>query len=426
MKRIPPSELLGQKARELAGDAKAEDLTSELIRMGARKLIQEALEAEVSERLGRERYQRADGESPGWRNGYKQRRIDCAEGRLEIDLPQVRGTDEPFSLELWEALKRRTDVLERLVIEMYAGGLSTRDIEDALREISQDGQALLSRSSVSRLTEVLWEEYEEFQGRDLSGFDIVYLFSDAVYESLRAQAGLKEGILVSWAILSCGAKVLLSMTLGNKESYEDWLSHYRDMVSRGLKPPLTVTTDGAPGLTKAAEAMWPKTERIRCWVHKMRNVLDKVPDDVRPVLKPWLEAVRDAPDYEAGKMMAQATIEKFSRDYPSAMKSFAEDLEASLVHLKLPSVHRKNIRTTNLVERSFVEERRRAKVIPRFRGERECLKLVFAVLWRASERWQRVRFTDIERKHLDRYIEMKRSEEEQRKRAESADLAGSA
>jgi len=98
----------------------------------------------------------------------------------------------------------------------------------------------------------------------------------------------------------------------------------------------------------------------------------------------------------------------------------------SLVHLKLPSVHRKNIRTTNLVERSFSEERRRAKVIPRFRGEKECLKLVFAALWRASERRQRVRFTDIERKHLDKYIEMKRKEEERRKRAESAGIAGSA
>jgi transposase-like protein len=97
-----------------------------------------------------------------------------------------------------------------------------------------------------------------------------------------------------------------------------------------------------------------------------------------------------------------------------------------LAHLKLPSVHRKHIRTTNLVERSLVEERRRAKVIPRFRGEKECLKLVFAVLWRASERWQRVRFTDIERKHLDKYIEMKRKEEEQRKRAEGAGIAGSA
>ncbi|MBC7228808.1 MAG: transposase [Actinobacteria bacterium] len=91
---------------------------------------------------------------------------------------------------------------------------------------------------------------------------------------------------VSWAILSSGAKVLLSMTLGNKEPCEDWLSHYRDMVSRGLKPPLTVTGDGAPGLTKAAETMWPKAERISCWTHKTRNVLDKAPDDVRPRIQP--------------------------------------------------------------------------------------------------------------------------------------------
>lgn len=118
----------------------------------------------------------------------------------------------------------------------------------------------------------------------------------------------------------------------------------------------------------------------------MRNVLDKVPENVRPLLKPWLEAVRDAPDYEAGKMMAQVTAKRFSPEFSSAMKSFAEDLEASLAHLKLPSVHRRNIRATNLVERSFLEERRRAKVILRFRGERECLKLVFAVLWRESER----------------------------------------
>lgn len=158
MKRIPPSKLLEQKAREFAEKSEAENLTSELVRLGARKLIQEGLEAEVRERLGRERYERADGEPVGWRNGYKQRHIDYAEGRLEMDLPQVRGTQEPFRLELWEALKRRTDVLERLVVEMYAGGLSTRDIEEALCQMSADGSALLPRSSVSRLTEVLGEE----------------------------------------------------------------------------------------------------------------------------------------------------------------------------------------------------------------------------------------------------------------------------
>ncbi len=127
------------------------------------------------------------------------------------------------------------------------------------------------------------------------------------------------------------------MTLGNKESYEDWLSHLRDMVSRGLKTPLTVTGGGAPGLISAVEAGWPEAERIRCFLHKMRNVLDKVPEDVRPLLKPWLEAVRDAADYESGKQLALSVIEKFSPSYPSAMKSLSEDLQASLAHLKLPS-----------------------------------------------------------------------------------------
>jgi len=196
------------------------------------------------------------------------------------------------------------------------------------------------------------------------------------------------------------------MTLGNKKSYEDWLEHYRDTVSRGLRCPLTVITDGAPGLIKAVNAMWPKAERIRCWVHKVANILDKVPDAARPVLKSWLEAVRDAPNLQTGLGLAAKVRELLERDYPSAVKCLLDDLEALLAHLKFPNVHRKHIRTTNLVER------RRTKVIPRFRGERECLKLVFATLWRASERWKRVCLSEHERRQLDKY----RREREQRER----------
>ena len=173
--------------------------------------------------------------------------------------------------------------------------------------------------------------------------------------------------------------------------------------------PLTVTTDGAPGLIKAVEAIWPEAERIRCWVHKMRTVLDKVPDEAREEVKTFLQPVRDAPDYETGRQLAHVTIKRFTGDYPSAMRSLQDDLAASLTHLKLPPVHRKNVRTTNLIERSFEEERRRAKVVPRFRGEKECLKLVFASLWRASERWRRVRFTEYERKALERYRESRQA-----------------
>jgi len=427
MRRIPRGELLAQMAHEAGSGLDEGELTGELLRLGARKLVQELLEAKVTDFLGRGHYERGGGEGrAGYRNGYKARRLDTAEGRLFIDVPQVRDTEEPYDNELWESMKKRTDVLEGLVVEMYARGLSTRDIEDALADLSGGEKSLLSKSSVSRLTESLWEEYEAFSKRDLSGFDVVYLFADAVYESLRRQVGMKEGILVTWAILSDGSKVLVSMAVGNKESYEDWLEHFRDLVSRGLPVPLSVTTDGAPGLTKAVEAIWPETERIRCWFHKMGNILDKVPDSERHNLKPYIEAVRDAPDLKTGKAMARSVIEEFSREYPSAMKCLADDLGASLAHLNFPPVHRKSIRTTNLVERSFVEERRRAKVIPRFRSEKECLKLVFATLWRASERWQRVRFSEVERKMIERYREGRKREKEELKKSRAGKVAANA
>jgi transposase-like protein len=293
---------------------------------------------------------------------------------------------------------------------MYARGLSTRDIEDLLKELSDGGQTtLLSRSSVSRVTEVLWEEYEAFTKRDLSAFDVAYLFADAVHESLKQRANCSQAVLVSWGILRDGSKVLLHMSLGNKESGDSWLEHFRSLVSRGMPTPLTVTSDGAPGLIKAIDGMWPEAERIRCWVHKMRNVLDKVPDAMREEVKRLLFDVRDAPDHATGQARAAAFVEGYRGRLPSAVACFEDDLAASLNHLKLPGLHHKSIRTTNLVERGFEEERRRSKVIPKFRTERECLKLVFATLWRASQRWLKVKFTDVERRQLEAYIRVRQA-----------------
>jgi len=216
-------------------------------------------------------------------------------------------------------------------------------------------------------------------------------------------------VLVTWGILRDGSKVLLHMGLGNRESQDGWLDHFRSLVSRGLPTPLTVTSDGAPGLIKAVEAMWPEAERIRCWFHKMSNVLDKVPDAMREEVKRLLLDVRDAPDHATGEARAAAFVEQYRAKLPSAVARFEEDLAASLNHLKLPPLHHKSIRTTNLVERGFEEERRRSKVIPRFRTEKQCLKLVFATLWRASERWLKVKFTDIERKQLEAYIRVRQA-----------------
>lgn len=309
------------------------------------------------------------------------------------------NTPEPFESRLLGFLRGHTDVLERLVAEMYARGLSTRDIEDAFRDST--GAPLISRTGVSQVTEALWEEYEAFRQRDLSGFEVEYLFLDAVYESLRRHAPVREGVLCAWAITRDGRKMLLHLALGNKESRACWLEFLRDMVRRGLRMPLTVTTDGAPGLLQAVTAVWPQSLRIRCWVHKMRNILDKVPKSTRPELKAHLLAVRDAPTLEAGRQAAAAVLEQFQRAYPSAMTSLSDDLDASLAHLQVPASHRKFVRTTNLIERSFEEERWRTKVLPRFFDEKSCLKLVFATLVRASQRWQRIRITDLEMRQLD-------------------------
>ncbi|HEX2988369.1 MAG TPA: IS256 family transposase, partial [Chloroflexota bacterium] len=373
--------------------------------------VEHLLAAEVGEALGRQRHERREDEGQiGYRNGYKARQLRTGEGRIEVDVPQVRGLEGPYRSQIWQGLGTRSVNLEKLVAEMYVRGLSTRDIEDLLKEISDDGQRpLLSKSTVSEVTEVLWEEYQAFTKRDLSAFDVVYLFVDAVYESLKQQANCRQAILVSWGILSDGSKVLLHMSLGNKESQSSWLEHFRSLVSRGLPSPLTITSDGAPGLIAAVEAMWPESERIRCWFHKMQNVLDKVPEAMREQIKKLLQDVRDAPDYETGKARAGKLIQEYQKPLPSAMACLADDLEASLAHLKLPSLHQKAIRTTNLAERGFVEERRRAKVIPKFRTEEECLKLVFGTLWRASERWRQVKFSALEKKQLEAYIRVRQA-----------------
>jgi transposase-like protein len=262
------------------------------------------------------------------------------------------------------------------------------------------GDRLLSRTAVSQVTEVLWDEYEAFAERDLSGFEVAYLFLDAVYESLRQQGGGKEGVLCAWAICADGRKVMLHLALGNKESYPNWLEFLRNMVKRGLRTPVLVTTDGAPGLIRAVEEVFPNSLRQRCLAHKTRNVTDKVPDSARAEVKGAIRAAYYAPNREVAEMVAADVLKTYHSRFPSAMRSFQDDWEACIAYLRCPAIHHKRIRTTNLLERSFLEERRRTRTIPRFFTEKSCLKLVFATLLRTSQRWQGVRMSEIERQQL--------------------------
>jgi putative transposase len=222
---------------------------------------------------------------------------------------------------------------------------------------------------------------------------------DTVYEPLR-RWGQKTGVLCVWAICEDGRKVLLSLSTANSESFESCREVLRDLVKRGLRPPATITTDGAIGLTQAIDAVWPKSLRIRCWFHKMQNFQQKVPAQAWPEMKALLVDMRDAPSREKAEQRRDTIIAQYQREFPELCRCLLDDAEASLNHLEVPKRHQQYVRTSNLVERAFVEERRRTKVIPHLWTEGSLVQLVFGVLIRVSDRWGKKCFSDIEQQQI--------------------------
>jgi transposase-like protein len=400
MRRVSPSVLVREELeRLLAGGVDREtNIVSALVDTVTRLVVQELLEGEQADALeGRGRYERRGEGRGGLRNGYEPGRIRTAEGAIGVQVPQIRGAGEPYRSVLMGFLEGNTDVLDRLVTEMYARGLSTRDIEDAFRDAT--GELLISKSAVSEITDRLWEDYEAFCARDLSEIDVEYLFVDAIFESLRRQ-GAKEALLAAWCIAADGRKHLLHLAVGNREAERCWSEFLRHMVTRGLRLPTTVTSDGAPGLIRAIEAVFERSIRIRCWFHRLANIRAKLPDETAPEVMAHLYAIRDAPTLDAARAAADRFENTYRSEYPAAVTCFADDRDALLAIHRVPVRHRIRVRTTNLAERSFEEERRRTKVIPRLMSERSAMKLVFATMIRAADRWCRVSITDLERHQL--------------------------
>jgi transposase-like protein len=178
------------------------------------------------------------------------------------------------------------------------------------------------------------------------------------------------------------------------------IAFFEDVKRRGLNDPLLVTSDGAPGIIKAIEICFPRAARQRCLAHRMRNLAAKVPDDVWPEFKARVQAAYQAPSRAIARELAAGVVADYSGEYDRAVGGFMDDFEACIAHLRSPVIHRRAIRTTNLLERLFVEERRRLKIIPNAFGERAVLKLMFGALIRAAERWRSVRVIEFERRQL--------------------------
>jgi transposase-like protein len=398
-KRIAASEATRERLQAVMdGRLDTADGRGELLRLAARLIVEEALEAEAGEALGRERYERVEGAPSGYRNGVRTGRVATAEGMLEYSAPQLRDMASPFVSAIRPALKGHTAALEDLAVELYARGLSTRDIEQAFT--AEDGRRLLGRAAVSQITERLWADYEAFTKRDLSEFDIVYLFVDGIAERLRPGSP-REAVIAAWGIGRSGAKVLLGLMAGSKEDAETMRAFFHDLRSRGLGDPLLAASDGAPGIRKALEECFPRTVRQRCLAHRMRNLAAKVPSDPWPEFKERAKASYQAPSRAIARDLANGVIADYGEMLPSAVKCFTDDFEACIAHLRMPVAHRRAIRTTNLLERLFGEERRRLKIVPNAFGEKPVLKLMFASLIRAAENWKGLRVSEFELRQLD-------------------------
>jgi transposase-like protein len=327
----------------------------------------------------------------GYRNGYEPAAISSGEGKIQVELPQTRETEFSFRSVILELWQRRSENLEKLIPALYVKGLSHRDIERALKE--NLGVDRVSRSVVSKLSKKIYSDFDKWRKRDLSGYKILYLFLDSHYLALRQGTDKKEGVLVAWCVTEEGKKVLLHIDRGERESYDCWKTFVEDMKLRGLNEPLLVIRDGNSGLKKTARECFSYSFAQRCQVHKMRNILSKLPRDIHAKMKRLIHSAFYAKDYPEGLRIAKDIISKFEDEFPSAMECLAEGLEETLCVLKFPAAHRKSIRSTNLLERLLGESKRRTKVIPRFPTEKSCLSLVYAVLIDASSHWHGLKMT---------------------------------
>jgi putative transposase len=380
--RIAPSAALEAAIEEFLAEGLGDgERLAEIGRLGARLVLQRAVEEEVTAFLGRARYERTP-EARGSRNGNRPRQVQTAEGELEIRVPQIRGAAARLVSSVIPNGRTalRTRPLEALIIGGWVRGLSDRDIESLA---SEAGLRQISKSTVSEITKELRARYQAFRARSLGEVELLVLFCDAIYLPTRPSGG-KEGVLVAWGYDETGQRVLLDVVLGQRERFEDWLEMGRDLVRRGLRAPMLVVTDGALGLIRAMEELWPDSDRQRCTVHRWRNVAGKLPKNDtqlhQRVEAAYWAALEEATSRADGEARLRRLVTDLEHSYPSAAACLAEDLPALCVHLEYPLRLRRRLRSTNLLERSLEEVKRRTKVIGRFPGETSCLSLCWAVL----------------------------------------------
>jgi transposase-like protein len=362
------------------------------MRNAAQRMIQAAVEDEVTEFLGRlpgQSVKDADAFT-GYRNGYhRERTVSTAVGGLRVRVPRVAEAPQKYQSKLVKPYKRRSPGLDELFPKLFVEGLATRGFEPALRSLA-GAEAPLSPATISRLNRQFKDDYEQWRRRDLQALRIVYVWADGVYLS----AGLADEKLCALVIIGAdvtGRKHLLALGEGYRESAESWAEVLRDLRLRGLNAPALAIADGALGFWAALSQVWPQTAEQLCWLHKTRNILDKLPDKERGEAAQRLRGAQLATDAVNAEKLAQKLLREWRVvGYESAAECLEKALPRLLTFFSFPAAHAKHIKTTNVVESPFATVRLRTNSAKRFRTSRSGLHLLYKVLEKCERNWQRL------------------------------------
>jgi len=383
---------LSKKAKKVMEEGVEEFMTlpplTELTKIGARMMLQSALEEEVTAYLQRDYYER-NAEAKGSRSGSKPRSVKIGSGDIGLKMPQVRNAGGPFHSRILPPRLTQMDEIQETIPLLYMNGLSSRKVKKAVGKLI--GKKGLSHQNVMRISGRVVDEFNAWKKRDLSMLQVVYLIVDGVRVGVRAGTTEKEAVLVAWAFLEDGSRELVGVSLGNSESYNAWKGFLEDLVGRGMGAPMLTVIDGCPGLIKAVDEVFPESDKQRCTKHRTDNVLDKVLELDKTSVKESVRKVFYASTYEHAKEAVELFKKKWSLKYPSAVECLTENIEDCLTYYKYPYQHWLRIRTTNVVERSFKEVKRRIKAAGRFQNEERALTMVY---WQLHElKWNGVSMT---------------------------------
>jgi putative transposase len=359
--------------------------------------LQDLLEAEVDELLGRAKSEHRQGvDAPaGYRNGYgKPRKLTLSHGTITLRRPRVRDLDERFESRLLPLFKRRTPDVDELLPELYLHGLAMGDFELALRGLLGE-EAPLSASTIARLKAKWQAEHEAWMSRSLAELDVVYCWLDGVY----VKAGLekdKAAVLVVIGALADGRKVVLTLQAGHRESTEAWSGVLRDLKERGLRPPKLLIGDGHLGVWAGLRNVFPEAKEQRCWNHRIVNLIDKVPKKHQAQARLQLRQMPYAETLQEAERL-KAAYQRWCRrkGLEDAAAAIDRDWDRLVTFYQFPKEHWIHLRTSNIIESPFAALRLRTDAAKRFKKVENATAVIWKMLMVAEKRFRRLHAPDL-------------------------------